>query len=119
MRGRRHGLSEVEFTDGSRVFSHEAIPDRRPTIFNLYGCTAAIEQLLWQRRKNSRCDLNGYRDEGTTPTPFDMLIYNRTSRYHLILSKPRLLRRAQLNGVSKGGEHPPLVVSGVQTPLTI
>jgi hypothetical protein len=38
----------------------------------------------------------------------------------LILSKPRLLGRAQINGVSKGGEHPLcqiLIDDGVQTPL--
>ena len=56
-----------------------------PTIYNFHGYTAAIKQLLWERRENSRFDLNGYREEGTTTTPFDMHIHNRTSRYHLVI----------------------------------
>jgi xylulose-5-phosphate/fructose-6-phosphate phosphoketolase len=72
-----HGLDEHRF---ERLF-----PVDCPAIFNFHGYTAAIKQLLWERRENSRFDLNGYREEGTTTTPFDMHIHNRTSRYHLII----------------------------------
>jgi len=72
-----HGLDAERF---ERLF-----PVDCPTIFNFHGYTAAIKQLLWERRENSRFDLNGYREEGTTTTPFDMHIHNRTSRYHLII----------------------------------
>jgi xylulose-5-phosphate/fructose-6-phosphate phosphoketolase len=72
-----HGVDEDRF---ERLF-----PIGCPTIFNFHGYTAAIKQLLWERRENSRFDLNGYREEGTTTTPFDMHIHNRTSRYHLII----------------------------------
>ena len=72
-----HGLDEDRF---ERLF-----PVNCPTIFNFHGYTAAIKQLLWERRQNERFDLNGYREEGTTTTPFDMHIHNRTSRYHLVI----------------------------------
>jgi xylulose-5-phosphate/fructose-6-phosphate phosphoketolase len=72
-----HGLEADRFT---RLF-----PLNCPVIFNFHGYTAAIKQLLWERPQNERFDLNGYREEGTTTTPFDMHVHNRTSRYHLVI----------------------------------
>jgi len=72
-----HGLEEGRF---QRLFSLGC-----PVVFNFHGYTAAIKQLLWERPQNERFDLNGYREEGTTTTPFDMHVHNRTSRYHLVI----------------------------------
>ncbi|HEY3151948.1 MAG TPA: phosphoketolase family protein [Candidatus Binatia bacterium] len=72
-----HGLEEGRFT---RLFPLDC-----SVIFNFHGYTAAINQLLWERPQNERFDLNGYREEGTTTTPFDMHVHNRTSRYHLVI----------------------------------
>ncbi len=72
-----HGLDEGRFR---RLF-----PLGCPVIFNFHGYTAAIKQLLWERLHNDRFDVNGYREEGTTTTPFDMHVRNRTSRYHLVI----------------------------------
>lgn len=72
-----HGLEEDRF---QRLFPLDC-----PVIFNFHGYTAAIKQLLWERPQNERFDINGYREEGTTTTPFDMHIHNRTSRYHLVI----------------------------------
>jgi xylulose-5-phosphate/fructose-6-phosphate phosphoketolase len=71
------GLEEGRF---QRLFPLEV-----PVIFNFHGYTAAIKQLLWERPDAERFDINGYREEGTTTTPFDMHVRNRTSRYHLIM----------------------------------
>ena len=71
------GLDEGRF---QRLF-----PLGCPVIFNFHGYTAAIKQLLWERPQNDRFDINGYREEGTTTTPFDMQVRNRTSRYHLVI----------------------------------
>ena len=71
------GLEEKRF---ERLF-----PLGVPVIFNFHGYTAAIKQLLWERPGADRFDINGYREEGTTTTPFDMHVRNRTSRWHLIL----------------------------------
>ena len=54
-----------------------------PVVFNFHGYTAAIKQLLFERPQDERFEINGYREEGTTTTPFDMHVRNRTSRYHL------------------------------------
>jgi xylulose-5-phosphate/fructose-6-phosphate phosphoketolase len=72
-----HGLEEGRFT---RLFPLDC-----PVIFNFHGYTDAIKQLLWERPQNERFDLNGYREEGTTTTPFHMHVHNRTSRYHLVI----------------------------------
>jgi xylulose-5-phosphate/fructose-6-phosphate phosphoketolase len=72
-----HGLTEDRF---QRLF-----PMGVPVIFNFHGYTAAIKQLVWERPGNDRFDVNGYREEGTTTTPFDMQIRNRTSRFHLVI----------------------------------
>ena len=80
-----HGLEEDRF---QRLF-----PLGCPVIFNFHGYTAAIKQLCWERPGNDRFDLNGYREEGTTTTPFAMQICNRTSRYHLVIQAAQKLAR--------------------------
>jgi xylulose-5-phosphate/fructose-6-phosphate phosphoketolase len=81
-----HGLEEDRF---QRIF-----PLGVPVIFNFHGYTAAIKQLCWERPESERFDINGYREEGTTTTPFDMHIQNRTSRYHLVIQAAQKLARA-------------------------
>ncbi|HWQ95393.1 MAG TPA: phosphoketolase family protein [Gammaproteobacteria bacterium] len=76
-----HGLEEERF---QRIFPLDC-----PVIFNFHGYTAAIKQLCWERPNSERFDINGYREEGTTTTPFDMHIRNRTSRYHLVIQAAR------------------------------
>ena len=71
------GLDEKQF---QRIFPLDC-----PVVFNFHGYTAAIKQLVWERPQNDRFDINGYREEGTTTTPFDMQVRNRTSRYHLVI----------------------------------
>jgi xylulose-5-phosphate/fructose-6-phosphate phosphoketolase len=72
-----HGLDEDRF---QRIF-----PLGVPVIYNFHGYTAAIKQLCWERPGNDRFDVNGYREEGSTTTPFDMLVRNRVSRFHLVI----------------------------------
>ena len=72
-----HGLDEDRF---QRLF-----PLGVPVIFNFHGYTAAIKQLCWERPEAERFDINGYREEGSTTTPFDMHVRNRTSRYHVVI----------------------------------
>ena len=71
-----HGLVEERFR---RIF-----PLGVPVLYNFHGYTAAIKQLCWERPGNHRFDVNGYREEGSTTTPFDMHVRNRTSRYHVV-----------------------------------
>ena len=71
-----HGLDEDRF---QRIFPLDC-----PVIFNFHGYTAAIKQLCWERPQQERFDVNGFREEGSTTTPFDMQIRNKTSRYHIV-----------------------------------
>jgi xylulose-5-phosphate/fructose-6-phosphate phosphoketolase len=89
------GLDEGRF---QRLFPLDC-----PVIFNFHGYTGAVKQLLWERPQDERFDINGYREEGTTTTPFDMHVRNRTSRYHVVIQAgqkmaarfPRVAARAE------------------------
>jgi xylulose-5-phosphate/fructose-6-phosphate phosphoketolase len=61
-----------------------------PVIFNFHGYPSALKQLLFHRGDNTRFYINGYREEGTTTTPFDMLVRNGVSRFHLVNQAIRL-----------------------------
>ncbi len=72
-----HGLTENEF---EAIFSLD-----KPVIFNFHGYPHAVQALLFERPNLERFIINGYREEGSTTTPLDMMIRNGTSRYHLVL----------------------------------
>jgi xylulose-5-phosphate/fructose-6-phosphate phosphoketolase len=69
----------------------------RPVIVNFHGYPSAIRQLLFGRANVERFHINGYREEGTTTTPFDMQVRNRTDRYHLIMQAIRLAANSAHN----------------------
>jgi len=77
-----HGLDQEMF---EALFTKD-----RPVIINFHGYPSAVEQLLFGRATNHRFIINGYQEEGTTTTPFDMNVRNGTSRYHLINRAIRL-----------------------------
>jgi xylulose-5-phosphate/fructose-6-phosphate phosphoketolase len=72
-----HGLDASAF--------HALFTDDRPVIFNFHGYPSAVRTLLFGRPHSGRFQINGYQEEGTTTTPFDMHARNGTSRYHLLL----------------------------------
>jgi xylulose-5-phosphate/fructose-6-phosphate phosphoketolase len=71
-----HGLDAALF---NALFTPDA-----PVIVNFHGYPSAVNQLLFGRHVGARFIVNGYREEGTTTTPFDMLVRNGTSRYDLV-----------------------------------
>jgi xylulose-5-phosphate/fructose-6-phosphate phosphoketolase len=77
-----HGLDDEMF---SALFT----PDR-PVLINFHGYPSAVKSLIYERGEPGRFLINGYREEGTTTTPFDMNVRNHTSRYHLIIQAIRL-----------------------------
>ncbi|MFI0434476.1 MAG: phosphoketolase [Parachlamydiaceae bacterium] len=91
-----HGLDQDMF---EALFTHDC-----PVIFNFNGYPSALKQLLFHRGDTERFYLNGYREEGTTTTPFDMLVRNGVSRYHLANLAIRL---ASLN-------HPEVAASAME-----
>jgi len=71
-----HGMSSARFdelfTEGAEV------------VFAFHGYPGAVHQLLHGRSRAGRFHVRGYREEGTTTTPFDMVVLNQTSRFHLV-----------------------------------
>lgn len=57
----------------------------KPVVFNYHGYTNDIEQILWSFADSSRFSLHGYSEEGSTTTPFDMLVLNRVSCYDIAI----------------------------------
>jgi xylulose-5-phosphate/fructose-6-phosphate phosphoketolase len=72
-----HGLTDREF-DG--LFTTD-----RPVIFAYHGYPWLIHRLTYNRHGHDNLHVRGYTEEGTTTTPFDMLVMNDLDRYHLVM----------------------------------
>jgi xylulose-5-phosphate/fructose-6-phosphate phosphoketolase len=72
-----HGMSSREFDS---VFT----PDR-PIIFAYHGYPWLIHRLTYRRTNHQNLHVRGYKEEGTTTTPFDMVMMNDLDRYHLVM----------------------------------
>ena len=72
-----HGLSDRDFDE---MFTTD-----RPVIFAFHGYPALIYRLTYRRNNHDNFHVRGYRDEGTTTTPFDMVVFNNLDRYQLAL----------------------------------
>lgn len=72
-----HGLSDTQF-DG--LFT----PDR-PVIFAYHGYPWLIHRLTYRRNGHANIHVRGYKEEGTTTTPFDMVMLNDLDRFHLVI----------------------------------
>ncbi len=85
-----HGMSDAEF---NALFT----PDR-PVIFAYHGYPWLIHRLTYRREGHSNFHVRGYKEEGATTTPFDMVVMNDMDRFHLVMDVidrvPGLVRRA-------------------------
>jgi xylulose-5-phosphate/fructose-6-phosphate phosphoketolase len=61
--------------------------------FSFHGYPGAVHQLLHGRPNAGRFHVRGYKEEGTTTTPFDMVVLNQTSRYDICMDAIRRSRR--------------------------
>src|SRR5262245_13102652 len=73
-----HGISDREFDS---MFTQE-----RPVIFAYHGYPYLIHRLTYRRRNHDNMHVHGFREEGTTTTPFDMTVLNELDRFHLAMS---------------------------------
>ena len=55
----------------------------RPVIFAFHGYPPLVHRLTYKRTNHDNFHVHGYREEGTTTTPFDMTVLNRLDRFHL------------------------------------
>jgi xylulose-5-phosphate/fructose-6-phosphate phosphoketolase len=72
-----HGLSEPEF---DALFTTD-----RPVIFAYHGYPWLIHRLTYSRTNHANIHVRGYKEEGTTTTPFDMVMLNDLDRFHLVM----------------------------------
>jgi xylulose-5-phosphate/fructose-6-phosphate phosphoketolase len=72
-----HGLPDSQF---DALFTTD-----RPVIFAYHGYPWLIHRLTYRRRNHVNLHVRGYKEEGTTTTPFDMLMLNDLDRFHLVM----------------------------------
>jgi xylulose-5-phosphate/fructose-6-phosphate phosphoketolase len=80
-----HGLEDQDF---DRLFTRD-----RPVIFAFHGYPRMIHTLTYRRRNHDNIHVRGYKEEGTTTTPFDMVVLNDLDRYRLALDAIRRVPR--------------------------
>jgi xylulose-5-phosphate/fructose-6-phosphate phosphoketolase len=80
-----HGLADHEFDE---LFTTD-----KPVIFAFHGYPAIIHRLTYRRRNHDNIHVRGYKEEGTTTTPFDMVVLNNLDRYQLALDAIRRIPR--------------------------
>jgi xylulose-5-phosphate/fructose-6-phosphate phosphoketolase len=71
-----HGLSDGEFDS---IFT-----TNKPVVFAFHGYPWLIHRLTYRRRNHDNIHVRGYKEEGTTTTPFDMTVLNELDRFHLV-----------------------------------
>ena len=71
-----HGLSDAEFDS---LFTHS-----KPVVFAYHGYPWLIHRLTYRRTNHANLHVRGYKEEGTTTTPFDMVMLNDLDRFHLV-----------------------------------
>jgi xylulose-5-phosphate/fructose-6-phosphate phosphoketolase len=70
-----HGLSDNDF---DMIFTTD-----KPIVFAFHGYPWLIHRLTYRRRNHRNLHVRGYKEEGTTTTPFDMVVRNEMDRFHL------------------------------------
>jgi xylulose-5-phosphate/fructose-6-phosphate phosphoketolase len=72
-----HGLSDRAF---DAMFTRD-----RPVIFAYHGYPSLIHRFVYRRANHANFHVRGYNEEGTTTTPFDMVVRNQLDRFHLVI----------------------------------
>ncbi|HMJ65904.1 MAG TPA: phosphoketolase family protein, partial [Candidatus Binatia bacterium] len=71
-----HGLSDHDF---DTLFTKD-----KPVVFAFHGYPWLIHRLTYRRTNHKNLHVRGYKEEGTTTTPFDMVVLNEMDRFHLV-----------------------------------
>ena len=72
-----HGMTDGDFDS---LFTTD-----RPVVFAYHGYPWLIHRLTYRRRNHDNLHVRGYKEEGTTTTPFDMVMLNDLDRFHLVM----------------------------------
>ena len=87
-----HGLTDEAFVT---LFTAGA-----PVVFAFHGYQRAVHELIHGRPHSGRFHVRGFNEEGTTTTPFDMVVRNEMSRYHLCLEALRRVPEGETQGAA-------------------
>jgi xylulose-5-phosphate/fructose-6-phosphate phosphoketolase len=87
-----HGLSDKDFVS---LFT-----ENKPIIFAFHGYPWLIHRLTYRHINHNNLHVRGYKEEGTTTTPFDMVVLNDLDRFHLVMD---VIDR--VSGLEKTGVH--------------
>jgi xylulose-5-phosphate/fructose-6-phosphate phosphoketolase len=82
-----HGIDNATFV--------EHFTEDKPVIFAFHGYQRAIHQIVHGRPNAERFHVRGFNEQGTTTTPFDMVVLNGVSRYHLAMLAMEFAPRVQ------------------------
>jgi xylulose-5-phosphate/fructose-6-phosphate phosphoketolase len=80
-----HGLPDEDY---DQIF-----PPLTPVVFNFHGYPTLIHRLTYRRHNHDNLHVRGYKEEGTTTTPFDMCVLNNIDRFQLSLDAVRRVPR--------------------------
>jgi xylulose-5-phosphate/fructose-6-phosphate phosphoketolase len=94
-----HGMNETAFVD---LFTAD-----KPVIFAFHGYQRAIHEIIHGRVNTERFHVRGFNEQGTTTTPFDMVVLNNMSRYHLAIEALKRASRIRPRG--------PTLISALQS----
>ena len=72
-----HGMSDADF---DALFTVD-----KPVVFAFHGYPALVHQLTYRRHNHANIHVRGYKELGTTTTPFDMVMLNDLDRFHLVM----------------------------------
>jgi xylulose-5-phosphate/fructose-6-phosphate phosphoketolase len=72
-----HGMTDTEF---DTIFTRD-----RPVIFAFHGYPTLIHRLTYRRANHDNIHVRGYKEQGATTTPFDMVMLNDLDRFHLVI----------------------------------
>jgi xylulose-5-phosphate/fructose-6-phosphate phosphoketolase len=85
-----HGLPDPEF---DAIFTRD-----KPIVFAFHGYPWLIHRLTYRRHNHDNLHVRGYKEEGTTTTPFDMTVLNDIDRFHLAED---VIKRCKLGAEAK------------------
>ena len=87
-----HGMDDLQF--------RELFTDTVDVVFAFHGYPGAVHQLVHGRPEADRFHVRGFIEEGTTTTPFDMVVRNRASRYHLVIDALQNAKRTPIGATA-------------------
>jgi xylulose-5-phosphate/fructose-6-phosphate phosphoketolase len=101
-----HGMSETDFIT---LFTAD-----KPVIFAFHGYQRAVHELVHGRANAERFHVRGFNEQGTTTTPFNMVVLNGMSRYHLAMEAIRRAERLQAQTTGLAMELRSLIAKATQ-----